>query len=134
MELSCLSQGELSVRRFLIPTGFIGAGSATIGGDLFRHMAKVLRLKAGDHVLLADGTGREFTGVIRAIGKESLDVALLDTGRVPDVEKCPTFTLYQGLPKGDKMDLIIQKATELGIAEVIPFRAARSVPRIRLGE
>ena len=134
MELSYLSQGELNVRRFFVPPEAFGDGSITITGDLFRHMAKVLRLKSNDTVLLADGKGNEFPGVILAIGRESLTVSLREPRREPAVAAGPRITLYQGLPKGDKMDLILQKATELGVAEIVPFAAARSVPRVRKGE
>ena len=50
------------------------------------------------------------------------------------VAAVPRITLFQGLPKGDKLEFILQKTTELGVEEVIPFIAARSVPRIRKGE
>ncbi len=122
------------MRRFFVPSETFAGDSVTIDGDLFRHMAKVLRLKQGAPVLLADGTGQEFTGTIRTIGKESLVVALQEISVPPALENGPSITLYQGLPKGDKMDLIIQKATELGVAEIVAFRGARSVPRIRQGE
>lgn len=122
------------MRRFIVPADAIADGSAVITGDLFRHMAKVLRLKNGTRVLLADGEGSEFTGIIRDIGKEKLVVALEESRTVTPAATGPRITLYQGLPKGDKMELILQKTTELGVAEVIPFPAARSIPRIRKGE
>jgi len=134
MELHYLSQGELNVRRFFVPPEDCCGGRVTIAGDLFRHMAKVLRLKTGDLVLLADGKGFEFSGVIRSRGKESLVVEILESSREPALVNGPLITLYQGLPKGDKMDLILQKSTELGVAEIVPFVAFRSVPRIRKGE
>lgn len=122
------------MRRFILPPEAFAGGSAVITGDLFRHMAKVLRLKNGTRVLLADGEGNEFTGVIRDIGKEKLVVDVEESRTVTPAAAGPRITLYQGLPKGDKMELILQKTTELGVAEVIPFPAARSIPRIRKGE
>jgi 16S rRNA (uracil1498-N3)-methyltransferase len=124
----------LSVRRFFIPHGAVTDGSVTIDGDLYRHMAKVLRLKCGDQVLLADGSGREYHGAIRSIGREMLVVDILDTDREGVDEQGLAITLYQGLPKGDRTDVIIQKATELGIAEIVLFRSSRSVPRIKEAE
>lgn len=122
------------MRRFLVPPEVIADGCAVITGDLFRHMVKVLRLKNGTPVLLADGAGREFTGIIRDIGKERLVVTLQGSGPARPAATGPGITLYQGLPKGDKLELILQKTTELGVAEVIPFTAARSIARIRKGE
>lgn len=122
------------MRRFFVSPEVFADGCATISGDLFRHMAKVLRLKPGAAVLLADGRGSEFTGIIDSIGKESLVVSIQESCVAPPVAAVPRITLFQGLPKGDKLEFILQKTTELGVAEVIPFIAARSVPRIRKGE
>jgi 16S rRNA (uracil1498-N3)-methyltransferase len=124
----------MTMRRFFIPPGAVADGSVTIAGDLFRHMAKVLRLKCGDPVLLADGSGSEYRGAILSIGRDMLVVEILETGRKGDGEHGPAITLYQGLPKGDKTDVIIQKATELGVAEIVLFRADRSVPRLKEAE
>jgi 16S rRNA (uracil1498-N3)-methyltransferase len=120
----------VSVRRFFIPPGAVADGSVSIAGDLFRHMAKVLRLKCGDPVLLADGSGKEYHGAIRSIDSDMLVVDIQETGRKGTGEHGPAITLYQGLPKGEKTEIIIQKATELGVAEIVLFRASRSVPRV----
>jgi len=117
-------------RRFFIPPGTVAAGAITVTGDLYRHMARVLRLKPGATVILADGAGREFTGIIDAIGDESLSITITDSRPVPPPASFPRIALYQGLPKGDKMDLIVQKAVELGAAEIVPFAAQRSVVRV----
>ena len=124
--------GEV-MRRFFIAPGTVANGCATLYEDLYRHMAKVLRLKAGEQVLLADGAGHEFIGVIRDIGKDSLLVTIQEAQAVPLVAG-PAITLYQGLPKGDKLDFVLQKATELGVAEIVPFVAERSVARVRESE
>jgi 16S rRNA (uracil1498-N3)-methyltransferase len=134
MELYYLSEGELSLRRFFVPPEAFGDGSVTISGDLFRHMVKVLRLKPGAGVLLADGRGTESAGIIDSVGKETLIVTIQESFVAAPVAAVPRITLFQGLPKGDKLEFILQKTTELGVAEVIPFIAARSVPRIRKGE
>lgn len=122
------------MRRFFVPPETIADGRAVITGDLFRHMAKVLRLKPGTRVLLADGSGTEFAGIIDSVGKDDLVVTIQESCVVAPAAAVPRITLFQGLPKGDKLEFILQKATELGVAEVIPFAAARSVSRIRKGE
>lgn len=119
------------MRRFFVPPeDFSTEDSVTISGDLFRHIAKVLRLKNGTQVILADGKGKEFLGVIKEIGRNNLAVTLQKNSTIPSTPKGPAITLYQGMPKGDKMELILQKTTELGVAEVIPFLADRSISRI----
>jgi 16S rRNA (uracil1498-N3)-methyltransferase len=134
MELYHLSQGGLIMRRFFVPPEAFGDGSVTISGDLFHHMSRVLRMKQGDQVLLSDGTGHEFSGAIGAVGRESLVVSIRESFLETETGKVLPVTLYQGLPKGDKMDLIVQKSTELGVAEIVPFHATRSVSRIRKGD
>ncbi|KAF0221243.1 MAG: hypothetical protein FD174_381 [Geobacteraceae bacterium] len=119
------------MRRFFIPSHTFTGNAVTITGDTFRHMVKVLRLKAGARLLLANGEGQEAEGVIQRIDRESLIIALGETRPAQAAESGPRITLYQGLPKGDKMDLIVQKSTELGVAEIVPFLAARSVTRVR---
>ena len=133
MELHLLSPGSITMRRFFVSPRDIADGRATVDGDLFRHMIKVLRLKPGDEVLLSDGAGNDYTGIIRAVGKGSAAISV--AGRPAVITPAgPGITLYQGLPKGDKLDYILQKATELGVAEVVPFAAERSVPRVKKGE
>ncbi len=119
------------MRRFFIPPGALSDGTIRVDGDLFRHMARVLRLRVDTAVLLADGTGREFSGVIRAIDRESLVIDVTETSPEPFSGNIPRITLYQGLPKGDKLELILQKAVELGAAEIVPFLARRSVARVK---
>jgi 16S rRNA (uracil1498-N3)-methyltransferase len=121
------------MRRFFISPRDIVDGRATVSGDLFRHMVKVLRLKTDDRVVLTDGAGNEFEGVIQTVGRESADISIKGTFTVIPATG-PGITLYQGLPKGDKLEYILQKATELGAAAVVPFTAERSVPRVRKGE
>lgn len=118
------------MRRFILHGADLSGEAVEVRGDLFRHMAKVLRLKIDTSVQLADGCGVECSGVIREIGRESLLVAITQRRGVTPPAAAPRITLYQGVPKGDKMELILQKCTELGVSEVVPFQAARSVSRV----
>jgi 16S rRNA (uracil1498-N3)-methyltransferase len=118
------------MRRFFLGDIPVAEGIITITGDLFRHMAKVLRMKEGASVVFFDGAGKEYTGTITTVESRSL-IVNLDKGRREDGADCGLrITLYQGLPKGDKMEFILQKATELGVAEIIPFVATRSVAKV----
>lgn len=118
------------MRRFFVPPGSLDRRTVTIEGELHHHMIRVLRLKAGMPVLLADGEGHEARGTINQVGKENLTVALEGEALLAETGTGPAITLYQGLPKGDKLELILQKGTELGAAAIVPFQAARSVSRV----
>jgi len=118
------------VRRFFVTPELLGQRSAVISGETCRHIATVLRLKAGETILLADGHGLEATARITALEKDGVRVEI-------EPPRCPApgdglvrITLYQGVPKGDKLDLILQKCTELGVDRIVPFVAARSVARL----
>lgn len=100
-------------------------------GELYRHMARVLRLKEGSEVKLTDDSGREFCGVIEEVGAKALTVRVTAVESEPEQEPGLRVTLYQGLPKGEKLDLILQKCTELGISELVTFDAERSIVKLR---
>lgn len=93
------------------------------------HVLRVLRLTAGDPLVLFDGRGGEYPARLVSAGKNGAVVA---TGEHRDVEReSPlAITLLQGLARGEKMDLIVQKATELGVARIVPVALGRSVMRI----
>jgi len=93
-------------------------------------MAHVLRLKKETRIILADGSGREYEGTIRQITGESIVVTTEEARVAPETGAGPKITMFQGLPKGDKLEHILQKCTELGAAEIVPFMAARSVARV----
>ncbi len=117
------------MKRFIIPSHSVSGDTVTITGDLFHHMARVLRLKKGVLLCLADGKDREYKGTICKVDEESLIIKLEEIITAPANEIGPKITLFQGLPKGDKLDWIIQKCTELGVDEIVPFVATRSVSR-----
>lgn len=91
-------------------------------------MARVLRLSSGTRLVLCDGAGREYCGTIDNVGSDCLTVEV-GQATVVQATESPRITLFQGLPKGEKMELILQKTTELGVAAVVPFVAERSVSR-----
>ena len=118
------------MRRFFIDENAIIENNAVISGNLFCHMARVLRLKIGTRVLLSDGIGRRHVGVIDSIGKENLIIRLEESTLEPERPHGPLITLYQGLPKGNKMEFILQKCTELGVDSLVPFVAGRSIAQL----
>ncbi|MGA2515484.1 MAG: 16S rRNA (uracil(1498)-N(3))-methyltransferase [Thermodesulfobacteriota bacterium] len=113
--------------KFYIPDPRIENGLLKIEGDEMKHIRKVLRLRTGDEILVFDGLSHEFEGTIIEEGRASIMVKIqrmLSPKRDSPLE----VTLAQSLLKGEKMDYLIQKATELGVKEIIPFFSSRSVP------
>jgi 16S rRNA (uracil1498-N3)-methyltransferase len=119
------------MRSFFLGDNMISAGEVTVTGELYRHMARVLRLKEGAEVELVDADGGRHAGVIEEVGAKALTVRICASSAPAEKDDGLRITLYQGLPKGDKLDLILQKCTELGIAEVVTFDAARSIVKLR---
>jgi 16S rRNA (uracil1498-N3)-methyltransferase len=113
--------------RFYIPYPHIENGLLKIEGDEVKHIRKVLRLKAGDGVIVFDGLGKEFEGKIFEEGRASVMVKI-QRMLSPKRDSPLDVTLAQSLLKGEKMDYLIQKATELGVKEIIPFFSSRSIP------
>lgn len=114
------------MRRFYTPD--IQKPTVCIRGEEARHMMKVLRMAAGDHFILFDGSGMDYPCEIESTGPDQL-VARVGDGILS--EKCPDvrITLYQAMLKRDNMDFVLQKATELGISGFVPVIAARCVKR-----
>jgi 16S rRNA (uracil1498-N3)-methyltransferase len=97
--------------------------------DTGGHLAKVLRARSGDEVILFNGDGREFTGTIESV-RGSRVSASIGAARSIDRESPFTLTLVQCVPRGDRMDFIVQKATELGVGRIVPVLSQRSVVRL----
>ena len=108
----------------------LGPGAQfSLDADAAQHVAKSLRLKAGDALVIFDGLGGEYDASIQRIDRDRVDVklgAFRDAGR----ESALQVGLVQGLPEADKMDWIIQKATELGVGWIQPVTCERSVVRL----
>ncbi len=106
-----------------------GEREAAITGEELNHLKKVLRLNPGDWVEVFDGAGKGFTGQLLSVGKEaavvSLDEPVLQK-RDSSLQTC----LAQGIPKGEKMEWVVQKATELGVAAILPLELSRCVVRL----
>jgi 16S rRNA (uracil1498-N3)-methyltransferase len=93
------------------------------------HLAKVLRARSGDEVVLFNGDGREFTGAVEKVQGSRVS-ASIGAARIVDRESPFQLTLVQCVPRGDRMDFIVQKATELGVVHIIPVLSQRSVVRL----
>lgn len=99
-----------------------------VRGEELRHLAQVMRLRPGDSLVILDGCGRQYEGVVRSLTKEAAEIRLLTvTEGAGESPLC--LWLVQGIPKGDKMEGIVQKAAELGAAGIIPAEMNRCVVR-----
>jgi len=102
---------------------------AALGGEVAAHLVRVLRLQVGDPCVLFNGDGRDADAVLVECGKRGA-VARVRAVRDVDVESPLHITLLQGVARGEKMDLILQKATELGVAGFVPVFSERSEVRL----
>lgn len=89
------------------------------------HLTRVLRLREGDACVLFNGDGHDYDARITRIGKQGVQAEVIAARRI-DNESPLSITLLQGIARGEKMDLILQKATELGVSRVIPVHSERS--------
>jgi 16S rRNA (uracil1498-N3)-methyltransferase len=106
------------MRRFFIEPSDITKDCATISDQEARHISMVLRLRPGNVIELFDGSGMVYQAEITKIGKMAVETKIL--ARHHYREQPPFLSVAQALVKGKKMDLIIQKATELGITAIMP--------------
>ncbi|WP_256838729.1 16S rRNA (uracil(1498)-N(3))-methyltransferase [Ornithinimicrobium faecis] len=119
----------MSAPLFFVDDGALAAvavGEAVrLDGPEGKHAATVTRLAVGEEILVADGTGRQAHGRVSAVGRGELTLTVEEIGDEPAAD--PRFTLVQALAKGDRDLLAIEVGTELGVDEVVPWAAARSV-------
>ena len=98
-------------------------------GSAAAHVSRVLRLRGGDPVTLFNGDGWEYPGVVAADRGGVVEVEV--TARVAGMAESPlALTLAQGVARGERMDMVMQKATELGVARIVPLLTERSVVRL----
>ena len=105
------------------------AATARLEGSAATHVSRVLRLRGGDPVTLFNGDGWEYPGVVAADRGGVVEVEV--TARVAGMAESPlALTLAQGVARGERMDMVMQKATELGVARIVPLLTERSVVRL----
>ncbi len=115
--------------RFFVDPGSIKEGLVRITGPDVVHITRVLRLGRGSTVVVLDGRGRSYEAEVRSTSRDEVVCGIIEELLTPPA--CPVkVTLVQGIPKGDKMDIIIQKGTELGISRVIPLICRRAVVKL----
>jgi 16S rRNA (uracil1498-N3)-methyltransferase len=105
------------------------SATTRLEGSAATHVSRVLRLRGGDPVTLFNGDGWEYPGVVAADRGGVVEVEV--TARVAGMAESPlALTLAQGVARGERMDMVMQKATELGVARIVPLLTERSVVRL----
>jgi 16S rRNA (uracil1498-N3)-methyltransferase len=115
------------VRRLFVPRERIAGETARIEGEARHYLAHVLRLRPGDEIELFDGAGTAYPARLVELDETR---ALLALGPPRPAGTAPPITLAQALAKGDKLDLVVQKATELGVARIVPLETERCVVKL----
>ncbi len=115
--------------RVFVETALAPGAQIEAGGTAAAHMARVLRLVAGDPVTVFNGDGNDYPARIVAIRGSRVDIEVLEQ-RQARPESPLALTLVQGIARAERMDLIVQKATELGVASIQPVVTTRSVVRL----
>lgn len=118
---------ERAMPRFFVEAAPAGE-QITLSGEDARHIVRVLRMQPGEHLTVCDGAGRDYACVLTDTGKD-MAVCTIHGVCASAGEPDTRVTLFMALPKGDKMDFIVQKAVELGATGIVPFLGARSVSR-----
>jgi 16S rRNA (uracil1498-N3)-methyltransferase len=119
----------MRLTRIHVPEPLVAGHEITLPAQSAEHLTRVLRLEAGAPFVLFDGRGHEFAAVLGARHGKQVRASVqreLPAGRESPLD----VTLLQGIARGERMDFIVQKATELGVTRIAPFTAERSVVRV----
>jgi 16S rRNA (uracil1498-N3)-methyltransferase len=100
-----------------------------ISGDEKHHIVNVLRLKPNEHVRIFDDNGNEYLALLQHFNEKTIVAEILEHKYISPTR--PNVTLFQGLPKFDKFEQIVQKTTELGVSEIVPALCQRSIPKLK---
>jgi len=111
--------------RFLLPTAEWDSPTPALTGDEARHLVQVLRVRAGDRIVVFDGHGRRASAEVIDPTRDRISIRIGEIGS-PSPPK-PRITLAQAIPKGKNMDFIVRKAVELGVASIQPLATRHTV-------
>ena len=119
----------MRLTRVYVDTPIAAGNNVVIEGSAVNHITRVLRLRSGDTLTLFDGSGGEYGARIEEFHKDTV-VVTVDEHRTLDRESPLSLTLAQGISRGDRMDWIIRKATELGTSRIVPVFTKRSMVKL----
>jgi 16S rRNA (uracil1498-N3)-methyltransferase len=115
---------------FFVPPRCLTPPTVSITGSLLTHLRDSLRVAVGQTILLSDGENLRYRAEVTGITKQALTGRLIETIARPP-QQTPSLVLGQALLKGERMDWVIQKTTELGVQSIIPVQSQRSVVRLQ---
>lgn len=115
--------------RFYVSADQLAEKEVFISGGDVNHIKNVLRLEVGDWIVACDGNGTDYVSRIQSICSDEV-VAPIEKVQPTGTELPVRITLFQGMPKKDKLELIIQKAVELGACEIVPVMTKRTVVKL----
>jgi len=115
-------------KRFYLSPADIHAGEAVLRGKEAHHVAHVMRMKVGEPLTLFDGKGRQYEGVIREILKQEVAVSL--HAPMEEDRRGISISVACALPRHSRMEQVIEKLTEIGVAAILPLSTERTVPRV----
>jgi 16S rRNA (uracil1498-N3)-methyltransferase len=119
----------MRLRRVHVEAPLTAGSRITVEGAAANHIARVLRLRAGDALTVFNGAGAEFAATIEELHRDTA-IVRVETERPMSRESPLSLTLAQGISRGERMDWILQKATELGATRIVPLFTERSVVRL----
>jgi 16S rRNA (uracil1498-N3)-methyltransferase len=119
----------MRLTRVYVDTALSTGARCEIDGNAFNHITRVLRLRGGDELTVFDGRGGEYAARIDSIRKDKVLIDVRDH-RALTRESLLHLTLAQGVSRGERMDLVIQKATELGVSRMVPLLTERTVVKL----
>lgn len=120
----------MRVTRIYYQDGLTGHETLALSGQSGQHVARVLRMRAGDELVLFNGHGGEYRASIESIQGDKVQLNVLDHIAIEREAPVPV-TLIQGVSRGERMDWTIQKATELGVHRILPVSSLRSMVKLK---
>ncbi len=115
--------------RFYVEPSQISDNEIRITGSDVNHIKNVLRMKQGEEIIICNGQGKDCYCIISRVSEHEI-LASIESVQETGTELSAKITLFQGLPKQDKMELIIQKAVELGVTEIVPVMTRRVIVKL----
>ncbi len=116
--------------RFFVESTDITQSTVTVRGDDAHHISRALRMAAGEHITVCDSAANEYDCVLRTFLPDAVTADIVSVKRSKTEPPCH-ITLYQALPKGDKLDTVIQKSVECGVSKIVPFESSRCIMRAK---